>query len=155
HLLLAARELPRRLVDTLLEPREIAVDAIEILRDAIAILARIGPHHQVFADREEREYFAPLRHVAQAQPHDLVGLHALDRLAPKFDRTLLRIENAGDGLEYRGLAGAVGAEQRDDTAAWHLEADAPDGHDRPVIAFDIAEFEDDVGSAHGIILMRR
>src|SRR5207248_7786723 len=80
---------------------------------------------------------------------------ALDRLAKKFDRTFLRIENARNGLEYGGLAGAIGAQQSDDAAARHLEADAADRHDRPVIALDIAELEDDVGSAHGIILMRR
>jgi hypothetical protein len=49
---------------------------------------------------------------------------------------------------HRGLAGAVGAEQGDDLPARHFEADAPDGHDRPVITLDIAEFQDDVGRAH-------
>jgi len=45
-----------------------------------------------------------------------------------------------------GLAGAVGAQQRDDAAARHFEADASDGHDRPIIALDIAELEDDAGA---------
>src|SRR6476619_6775123 len=37
----------------------------------------------------------------------------------------------------------------------HLKADAPDGLNRSVIALDIAELENDVGSAHAIVLMRR
>src|SRR4029079_11550564 len=75
--------------------------------------------------------------------------------AQEFDRALLGIENAGDGLEHGGLAGAVGAEQRDHLAAGYLEAYASNGLDRTVIALDIAELEDDLGSAHGIVLMRR
>src|SRR4029077_6058926 len=121
-------------IDALLQPWKIAVDPLEIVGDAVAILARIGPHHQVLAHREKRKYLAPLRHVAETKPHDLVGFHALDRFAQKFDRALLRIENAGNGFQARGLAGAVGAEQRDDAAARHFEADAPDGLYRPVIA---------------------
>ncbi len=43
---------------------------------------------------EEREDLAALRHVAEAKPHDLVGIHALDRLALELDRALERVEHA-------------------------------------------------------------
>src|SRR5262249_9366311 len=67
----------------------------------------------------------------------------------------LRIEDAGDGFQDRGLAGAVGPKQRDNLAARYFEADAADGHDRPVIALDVADLEDDVGSGHAIALIMR
>ena len=51
----------------------------QIVSDGVAILARIGAHHQVLAHAQERKHLAPLRHMAQAEPHDLVGFHALDR----------------------------------------------------------------------------
>jgi hypothetical protein len=72
-------------------------------------------------------------------------------IEPFWGSRMPEMEDARDGFQHRGLAGAVGAEQRDDLAARHFEADATNGHDRPVIAFDIAELEDDVGGAHRII----
>src|SRR5882672_10458595 len=152
HLLLAARELSGRLVQPFPEPRKISVDEFQIVSDGVAVLARIGAHHQVLAHAQERKHLAPLGHVAKTEPHDLVGFHALDRLAEKFDRALLRIENAGNGLQHRGLAGAIGAQQRYDFSVRDLDTDAPDRHDRAVVTLDIAELQDDVGSAHAIIL---
>ena len=40
-------------------------------------------------------------------------------------------DQPGDGLEGRGLAGAVGAEQRHDLAGPHFEVDAVEGPMRP------------------------
>src|ERR1700733_11664526 len=49
HLLFAARKLAGGLVEPLLKPRKIAIDPLQIVRDGVAVLARIGAHHQVFA----------------------------------------------------------------------------------------------------------
>src|SRR4051794_38408082 len=110
HLLFAAGELSGGLVDPFPQARKIAVHPFEILGDGLAIPARISAHHQVLAHAEKRKYLASLGHMTYAEPHDLVGFHSLDRLSQKLDRALLRIENSGNGLEHRCLAGAVGPE---------------------------------------------
>src|SRR5690606_41109954 len=48
----------------------------------------------------------------------------LDRVAVEDDRPAARLQDAGDGADQRGLAGAVGADERDDLAGADLEADA-------------------------------
>ena len=44
----------------------------------------------------------------------------------------IRHEQPGQQLKQRGLAGTVGAEQRNEFAGMDLEADAVDGTDRPI-----------------------
>ena len=46
----------------------------------------------------------------------LSGSMPLDLAALEHDVALLRVHHAADGLEHRGLAGAVGAQDGDDAA---------------------------------------
>ena len=57
------------------------------------------------------------------------------------DLAVLGLEQAGDRLQRRRLAGAIGAEQRDDRALGHVEAEAAQDEDDVVI--------DDLDVAHG------
>ena len=63
-----------------------------------------------------------LRHVGDAA-RDLGARHAGERPAIDPHRAALRRQQAEQGLEQRGLAGAVGAEQADDLAAADREVD--------------------------------
>ena len=56
-----------------------------------------------------------------------MGLEAVEARAPIADLAGGRLDEAGDGVEGRGLAGAVGADERENLPAPHLEGDAVDG----------------------------
>ena len=76
---------------------------------------------QVLLGRQVLEHAPALEHLRDAEARDVEGAHAVDALAVEGDGALgdlaaLRAQHAGDGLERRRLAGAVGAEQRGDRA---------------------------------------
>src|SRR5690606_39712507 len=62
-----------------------------------------------------------------------------DGLTLEFDAAATRIDDAADGLQDGGLAGAVGAEHGGDLAPPHLQADAADGLDRAIGALDVEQ----------------
>ena len=66
HLLLAARQRAGLLLQALLEAREIVEDRVELVLDALLVLARVGGDAQVLVDAEGREGAAALRHVGDA-----------------------------------------------------------------------------------------
>ena len=55
-----------------------------------------------------------------------VGRQAVDAFAVEADRAGVGRKHAGDHVEQRGLAGAVGTDQREDRAGRHLEAHVVD-----------------------------
>src|SRR5476651_2348154 len=133
------------LVGAFLQNGEVAEHRLEIFCYGVGIAARVGAHAQILAHAQEREDFAAFGHVADAQPHDLVGVHALDLAALEGDRALLRVHDAADGFQYGRLAGAIGAQDSDDVALGHVEADAADRHDRTVVGLDVGGLEDGFG----------
>ena len=78
------------------------------------------------------------------------GERVVHFIAVEQDRALgdfaaLGMQQVRDRLQGRGLAGAVGAEQRDDAAARHLERHALEHEDDVVVDhLDVVEREDDV-----------
>src|SRR5436190_11270913 len=142
HLLLPAREQPGFLVRALAQDREVAVDHLHVARRRVAIAARVGAHQQVVAHRQQREHLAPFRHVAEAAADDVGGVHRRDVGAGELDAALPRVDDPGDRLQDRRLAGTVGTEHRADAALLDREADAADGANRPVRGLDVEELED-------------
>ena len=69
---------------------------------------------QVLEHAHALEDGAPLGHMADAERHDLVRGSADDIAALEGDRPGRRTDQTGDGLEQRGLAGAIGADQGND-----------------------------------------
>ena len=115
HLLLAARERAGLLAVALLQAREIAVDALDVGGDLAAVAARHGADLQVLLDGLARERAAALRHMRDAEPHDVFGRACRDRLAVEADLAV-GAAHAGERAQRGGLAGAVRAEQRGDAA---------------------------------------
>ena len=78
---------------------------------------------QVLGDGQRRERRPAAGHEHDAPGRDLVGGGVGDVAAVEDDRALVGRDQAGDRLEQRRLAGAVGAEQRHDLALVDLEVD--------------------------------
>ncbi len=126
HLALAARHGAGTLAAPLGKPREHRIDALEQARDAAAIGQRRGAQHQVVLDTLLGEEPPALGRQRQALAHDGVGRQARDVLAAELDGAAGHRGDAGDGVQRRGLAGAVRPEQRHDRAARHFQGDV--GH---------------------------
>ena len=80
---------------------------------------------------------------------DLALAHRLSGrvLAVEVDRALIRRLQAGDDPQQRGLAGARGAEQRDQLAAGHVEAHVVEGDEVAECLAQVADLD-----AHAAIL---
>ena len=60
----------------------------------------------------------------------LRGRHLVERAAEELDDAAERAQLARHGAQYRGLAGAVGADERHDLTRPHRQADV--AHERPL-----------------------
>src|SRR5262249_26977410 len=121
HLLLAAGEIAGLQPPALLETRENLVHPLDAVAHLFAVAAAVAAGDEVFLDRQVREYAPAFEHLDDAAAHDLMRRQLIEPLAIELDRALgdppaLGAENAGNRLQGRGLAGAVGAEQRRDAA---------------------------------------
>src|SRR5690606_22437581 len=85
---------------------------------------RADDHIVLHREREERAH--NLEGTADATLADNVGWEPVDALAGKRDRPCVGRKDAGDHVEQGGLAGAVRADDGEDFAPLHVEADAID-----------------------------
>ncbi len=67
-----------------------------------------------------------LGQVADAEPCALIHWEVGDIIAIELDRAALRLDQAGNGIERRGLAGAIRPQQTDRFPATHVEGDPID-----------------------------
>jgi hypothetical protein len=125
--LLAAREQAGGLVFALEQPGKPLVNALQILGGAVGRAPGKSAHAQVFSHAQKRKHLAALGHQHQTPAGHLVGVQAVDCLAHEMDRTLERIDHAGNGVEQGGLARAIGPEHGDKVALGQLDVDALDG----------------------------
>ena len=100
-----------------------------------------GAHQQIVAHRHERKHAPPLGNHGDAHAHDRLGSQAVDALAVERDAALPDASEAGDRAQDRGLAGAVGADQRDGLPLPQLDRDAFQRIDVIVVELDVAESE--------------
>ena len=77
--------------------------------------------HHVVLDAEAGEWPHQLEGPANAAVTDFVGSQSVDPLASERNSAFIRRKHAGDHVEQRGLAGAVGADHREDRAWRHRE----------------------------------
>ena len=80
-----------------------------------------------------REHTAAFRALRQAQLHDLVGGHGINRRAHEVDRAGFCAQQTGDRIQDGALTGAVRTDQRDDLTLVDLEGNALDGVDAAVV----------------------
>jgi hypothetical protein len=102
------------------------------------VAVTVGAGLQILVHGELREDTAPLRHLGDPAPHNGPGIHGIQAHAVELDGALgdlamLKRQQPGDGPQEGRLAGAVGAQQRDDLAVRHLQGHAPQGEHHVVI----------------------
>ncbi len=141
HLLLAARERASQLPCALLEPRNHRVDLVDFARDLLIVIARERAHQQVFVHRQPGEDAAAFGAQRNAQPDERVRRRPCDVLATVEHAPARRLDEAGQRTERRGLAGAIGADQRDQFAFIDVEVDPFDGADAAVGDFQPLHIE--------------
>src|SRR5262249_42873925 len=120
--LLAAGERASLLPPPLGEPREIAIDALEIGADLRAVAADIGAEAEILLDAELHESAAAVRYMGNAEARDLLGREARD-VASAEPEGALPLHHRRDRPQQRRLAGAIGTQQRGDAARLHREVD--------------------------------
>src|SRR5262245_13543463 len=107
---------------------------VEFLEQGIELalaLAAIRLDHfehraDVVLDVETAEDRGLLRQIADAEPRALVHRQTRDVVAFELDAATVGLDEPGDHVEHRGLAGAVRAEESYCLAAAHVEACALD-----------------------------
>ena len=110
-------------------------------RIAARSLPDVGAHREVLLDGQRAEHAAAFGHHGETLAHELEGGTARHVLAGVADGAVLHRLQAGDALQRRRLAGAVGADQADELAAVDVEVDALDGVDAAVRDLDARELE--------------
>ena len=108
---------------------------------ALAVSARKGAHQDIFADRKVGDDLAALRHVGEAAAGAAEGRLAGNVAVVVSDRAVGPVGQPHDGLEQRGLAGAVAAQDGRDLADRHVEIDAVQHVAAVVKAVDLDELE--------------
>src|SRR5262245_7158543 len=141
HLLLPAAERSRQLRAPFGQDGEARVRALEGGLDPALVRAHVGAHLEVLEHGQLREELAALGDVRDPAAHDRLARQPVDALPAKADRAARDRYQPGDALEGRGLAGAVGAEERDDGALVYLEGHALEGLDAAVERLDPVEDE--------------
>ncbi len=84
-------------------------------------------HHQILARGEVVELVGDLEGAYQAFVEARVGRQRGDVLAEEADGARGRLQGAGDQVEQRGLARAVGADEAEDLALGHPQGAAIHG----------------------------
>jgi hypothetical protein len=107
------------------------IDDLErlVARLANTRLAREGPDHDILQQGQVRERLQFLEGAPDAEVADPVGPHGEDVLPVEQDPAAVGSRVAGDQVEQRGLAGAVGADDAEDFAFLDLEGDILVGAD--------------------------
>ena len=93
---------------------------------------------KVLLDGQFGEDASPFEHLLDSQCRDLAGGHVIDGLSVELHRalgdfTVMHVEQAGHRAQQRGLARSIGAEQRDDLAFRHSQADSAEHLDHVVV----------------------
>ena len=141
HLLLAARKRAARLEATLRQNGEQVEDVVEVLPDAVLVVAEEGPEVEVLLYRQIGEDQTAFRHLTDAESDDLVGLEGVDGLVAEKDLAGARRRAAADGHQRRTLARAVGPDERDDFPFVDTDVHIPQGLNVAVERVDVAKLK--------------
>ena len=141
HLLLAARERAGGLTGALAQDGEVVHDHVDLGLEAPVAAAGPVAEAEVVDHGQVGEQLTALWHVGDAAVDHLPCRQAADALAVEADLAARRGEQAGDGAQGGGLAGAVRADQRHHLRGRDLQCHAPQRLDRSVVDVDVVDLE--------------
>ena len=130
------------------KPREVIVHLVVVRANLLgSVFAGDGADPDIFFNGEVFEDPASFRHHHGAEfdhlcSQDIGDVASVKPDMPIADKAVFRLEQAADGPQGRGLAGAVGAQQGDDAALGYIQADTAQHLDNIVVDhFDVVDFE--------------
>ena len=123
HLALAAGHGAHELLAPLAQAREEPQQLLDARSDLGARAAH-GAELEILDHGHVLEDVLALGHIAQPQPHDLMGPPAGDLLAAQQHPAAARRHQADDGFHQGGFARPVGTHHGDDLAGIHRDGDA-------------------------------
>ncbi len=140
HLLLAARHVRRRRVESVGEHREHLQHLGGGCSDT-RLVAPIGPagEFEVLANGQRPEHALAAGHLDDAERSDLVRRGVRDVSAIEHDGTAVSLDDAADRLQQGRLAGAVRTEEGDDLALVEVQVDAVEHRAIVVAGLDAAK----------------
>ena len=142
HLLLAARQRPRRLVEAVLELGEEADGFVEgDLGPGGVASERVLPDAEVLPDRQARERHLPPHEQRRAQVDDLFRLEVRAVGAEDADDPAMGMVEPGHGPQQGALARTVGAQQRHDVALGDLQVHVEQDLLRPVVEVHVVDLQ--------------
>ena len=147
HLLLATRQCAAALGAAVGEPREQRENALEVGHE-MSLVGHRRADLQVFEHGHARKNPAAFGRLRDAELGDLVRRQRSDIAAGEADAAVVRARIAEYRHHQGRLAGAVGADQRDDLAFMHIEVDALERKHVAVRGLDAAQREE--GRRHGL-----
>ena len=116
-----------------------AENSVEIGCNLSLVAAGVGPHLEVLRHRHAAEDAAPFGRLANSELDQAMGRHRRHVHAFELYSARLGMHQPADGLEGRGLAGAVATEHGHDLAAPNLERDTLQGFDPAVGGVNVKE----------------
>ncbi len=114
---------------------------LHVVGNAHAVVPNVSAHLQVLDNRHAREHTTTFGHHGQALLDQVPRTLTFDALAQILDVTTLHRQRARDGLHGRGLARAVGADQRNQFALVDFHVHALDGLDAAISHFQAFDFQ--------------
>ena len=102
---------------------------VEHAREHARAHAHVAAEHQVVEHGQAAEQGDVLEGARDAERGDVARLLLGDVAAFEHDAAGVGLVEAGDHVQQRGLAGAVGADDGEDAAAWHVERHVLHGGD--------------------------
>ncbi len=140
HLLLAARERPRELLEPLVHAREQLEHALVVGCQVLAALSQRRAELEVLAHRQLPEQAAVLGHDRETSGDPGGYAEGVDLLAVEHHAAAARAPAIPeDRLQRRRLSGGVAPEQTYELARVDLERDPPEDPHLPVIGRDVLE----------------
>ena len=155
HLLLAARQRARLLGQAFLHPREKVVDLLHVLDDAVLVVAKICAKLEVLLDRQPLEEATVLRDHGDAIDDPVAGRLVVDNLAVQDHLTRGRRDHAQQGLQRRGLARSVAAQQTDQFSRVDGQVHVLEDVDGAVVGVDLTELQECRGPVGRTVLGHR
>ncbi len=145
---------------------ELAEDAVGLAGDGVVEMGERAQMRGLALAREDRQRHVVeggeiVEYVDQLEAAGDAGLHALrhgrprDVLAPEEDLARLGRQQRADDIDERGLAGAVGADKRDELALLDAQVDVVDGARLAEIALEVDGLQESHVSALLSLAARR